>query len=806
MCSRKVNFFNLKFNIKLILLFLNFLSLDLFSQTTFTVTLNTPGSSSWIVPCGVTSITVQCWGGGGAGGSVSAAKSSASGGGGGGYSTSAFSVSAGSVITYTVGSGGLVNSSSSGGAGSSTIFSTLSADGGTGGQGGSTTGSYTVVGTGGAGSTNSGSNGSSASGSGNTWNGGAGGNAGNTGAGGGTGGGGSTNANGNNGNNPGGGGSGASLGTGQPGLGAFGGSGGNGQINIIYTVLTTVNAGADQNLATCSTTSTTLNATSVSSPWSGAWSCSGCSNITITNSNSPTSTVSGTGFTAGSSTAFIWTVTNGTCSYTDEVVINVPACAQANPECASATTLTIDASLLCGQNTNGFGGVGDGCTISGSGQTVWYKFTVPAATTSLVLNLLGTSSTLPHFGLYSGSCAGLTCTQNIIFTLNSGDPGKHILLSSLTAGATYFVQVQSGSSTLNSQFCISVNNVANNSIAPANALLIDDCGVTYNGTTNGGYYPSGTSTGSNNLDGATTTATGVSETGDDVSFVVNNISWFKFCSVNAGTYNVQFDVVSCVFTGTSSGSQMAILRGTDNSMTNIWQATNPTQPATPIQTSPSFTLAANGCAYLVVDGFAGDACTYSYVLTETSGSCRLLPIELFSLNAVDKNKYVEITWATSSEINNDYFEVEKSTNGVDFFSIERIEGSGMSANAIFYSAKDYNPSSGVSYYRIKQVDFDGKFSFSKIISITRNASISDFLISPNPANENMNISFNSEFSIKANVQILNYTGSKILSFETNIIKGENIIPVEIKDIESGIYIIKISGENSKDLNAKFIKN
>jgi hypothetical protein len=70
----------------------------------------------------------------------------------------------------------------------------------------------------------------------------------------------------------------------------------------------------------------------------------------------------------------------------------------------------------------------------------------------------------------------------------------------------------------------------------------------------------------------------------------------------------------------------------------------------------------------------------------------------------------------------------------------------------------------------------------------------------------MNISFNSEFSIKANVQILNYTGSKILSFETNIIKGENIIPVEIKDIESGIYIIKISGENSKDLNAKFIKN
>jgi hypothetical protein len=601
MCSRKVNFFNLKFNIKVILLFLNFLSLDLFSQTTFTVTLNTPGSSSWIVPCGVTSITVQCWGGGGAGGSANANSTTGGGGGGGGYSaTNNIVVTAGSSISYTVGAGGLPSSGASGGNGEITTFSSVIANGGTGGgyantqtsnggAGASTTGAS-------GGTVTAGSNGTGGAKSTGLFVGGNGGNAGGTG--GGTGGAGGVQNAGVNGSAPGGGGGGSGVDNNAGGLASLGGAGGNGQITITYQVPFTVNAGADINLATCTTTNVTFAASALSPGTTGTWS-TGSANISITNPTQTNASASGTGFTEGSSTSFVWTVSNGACTYQDEMVVNVPICAQNNPTCATAYSLTINSPLRCGQSTNlTTGDATDGCVISGTGKTVWYSFTVPAATTSLVLNVLGTSTTLPHFGLY-GSCP-TSCSQSISYTLNSGDPGKHILLSSLTAGATYFVQVQSGSSTLNSQFCISVNNVANNSIAPANALLIDDCGVTYNGTTNGGYYPSGTSTGSNNLDGATTTATGASETGDDVSFVVNNISWFKFCSVNAGTYNVQFDVVSCVFTGTSSGSQMAILRGTDNSMTNIWQATNPTQPATPIQTSPSFTLAANGCAYLVV--------------------------------------------------------------------------------------------------------------------------------------------------------------------------------------------------------------
>lgn len=221
----------------------------------------------------------------------------------------------------------------------------------------------------------------------------------------------------------------------------------------------------------------------------------------------------------------------------------------------------------------------------------------------------------------SGAGCLATCTQTVFNSLTTGDSGWHLLLTSLATSGNrdYLVQIQTqecgGSGDQYINFCINLANPASNSSAPASASIINNCGVTYNGTTNGGYWPSGTSAGFNNLDGnAGTTVTGASETGDDVTFVINNISWFKFCTVNAGTYNVQFDVVSCAFTGANSGSQMAILTGSNTNLTNIWQASNPTYTQTAVQTSPNFTLAAGACAYLVVDGFAGDACSYSYVL------------------------------------------------------------------------------------------------------------------------------------------------------------------------------------------------
>jgi hypothetical protein len=798
--------------IKIILLFLSILIVgSSYSQTTFTISYSSAGSGVFVVPCGVTSITVDCWGGGGAGGGAYASKNGAGGGGAGGYGQSVYAVTAGSSISYTVGAGGAAGTintatGSVGGSGSATTFSTTVANGGTGANG---------SGAGGSGGNSTGGNGGTAVGStaitggngnagvaGSSAIGGKGGNAGGTG--GGAGGAASADAAGSNGNDPGGGGSGGSNGSGPLGLGGinFGGSGGSGRVTVRYIVPFTVNAGADITLATCTTTNVTLAASTLSAGTTGLWTTS-ASSVSITNPTTVGAAASGSGFTAGSTQPFIWTVTNGTCSYQDEMTVSVPSCAQSNSTCASAFNLSIDGALKCGENTNNIGVLADGCVISGSGQTVWYSFTVPAATTYLVLNVLGTATPYPNYGLYSGSCAGLTCAQNVTYSLSAGDPGKHTLLTGLTPGATYYVQVQS-STTANSQFCISINTVANNSTAPANALSINNCGVTFNGTTNGGYYPSGTSAGFNNLDGAATTAAGASA-GDDVTFIINNISWFKFCSVNTGTYNVQFDVVSCVFSGASSGSQMAILTGTNTSLTNIWQATNPTQPSTAVQTSPNFSLAAGGCAYLVVDGFAGDACSYSYVLTNVAGGCILLPIELLSFNAIQKEDIVYLTWATATEINNDYFAVERSGDGINFKEIEKIDGAGISSNVLFYSTTDKFPLTGISYYRLKQTDYNGNFTYSNIVSVDFDSN-SDlkFDIVPNPNMENIMSSIVLSTIPDKEITIIITDLQGVNLFETKKKVDSNKIEIP-NSFSKGIYFVKVISSDFTETKRMIIK-
>jgi hypothetical protein len=799
----------------LFLLFFLFLNLVSFSQTTYTVVLNTPGSNTWQVPCGITSITVQCWGGGGAGGGSYNSKNGAGGGGGGGFASSIYTVTPGTSFSYTVGQGGqpgTINTSlgSIGGSGGTTTFSTTIANGGIGanGSGAGGSGGFSNGGSGGTGnsgnlSTSNGINGGNGT-SGSSATGGIGGDAASSG---GTGGASSNGTSGNSGNSPGGGGSGGSNGAGQLGIGGIniGGVGGSGQINIIYTLPFTVNAGADISLGSCTTTSVSLSASTLSAGTTGIWTTAS-SSIIITNPNLINASASGSGFTEGSSVAFIWAVTNGTCTYQDEVVIIVPTCSQINTGCSTAQNLTIDADLRCGQNTNlTVADVNDGCVISGSGKTVWYKFTVPTATTALVLNILATNSYYPNYGVYNACPTSCTDGTSVTYGLSSGDPGKHVLLSSLTAGSTYYVQIQSSSNTLNSQFCISANKVATNSIAPANALEINNCGTTFTGTTNGGYYASGAGTRYANLDNNLNSFVSpyTNTTGNDVSFVVNNISWFKFCTAVAGTFNVNFDVLSCVFTGTNSGSQMAILTGTNTNMTNIWEATNPTYPSTAVQTSPNFNLAANGCAYLVVDGFAGDACSYSYVLTNVSGGCNLLPISLSDFSGIKKEKFNEIKWSTTSENNTAYFILEKSLNGLEFEMFKILNAIGESNSIKHYSVIDDSPFKDGTYYRLKIIDKDGTSNVSGIIYIANEINVLTNIVVNYNLPEQVDFIFYSSKEFKGNFEIISLTGSSIYKKEINIGSGENIISVNNSNLASGIYFLHVNFNGNSQFQ-KFI--
>ncbi|MES2762807.1 MAG: T9SS type A sorting domain-containing protein, partial [Bacteroidota bacterium] len=602
-------------------------------------------------------------------------------------------------------------------------------------------------------------------------------------------------------NAPGGGGGGSGIkSAGNP----SGSAGGVGNVTISF-VFPDVNAVASSTLASCTATSAALTATAITAPgWTGAWQCVGCTGITIANPASASTTASG--FTPGSTSYFQWvaTYTATGCSVYDDLNIAVPNCPITNNNCANATVLTVNAGLMCGQSTTTADFETGECYAAlptpNQGlapQSLWYRIT--ATNDSLVLNIAGYGTNGPPsilvFGPFAPGAGCLPACSSTVSVLQglTVDPGVHTLLTGLatTGNHDYLIAVD-GFGNANFDFCINMANPAINSTAPTNALVISNCGATYNGSTNGGYYPSGTSTGANNLDGNnSTTVAGASQTGDDVTFVVNNISWFKFCTVNAGTYNVQFDVLSCVFSGASSGSQMAILTGTSTNLTNIWQATNPTTPATAVQTSPSFALAAGGCAYLVVDGFAGDACSYSYVLNNITGGCILLPMELLSFNGIQKEQEVDLTWATGTEKNNDYFTIERSDDGINFKPIETVDGAGISSDVVFYSTVDKTPLKGISYYRLRQTDYNGRSSFSNIISVDyQNPNDLKFDIVPNPNQENAmsNIVLSNIPDKEVTVLITDMRGVNLYE----ITKKTDSNKIEIPNgFSNGIYFVKV---------------
>lgn len=163
-----------------------------------------------------------------------------------------------------------------------------------------------------------------------------------------------------------------------------------------------------------------------------------------------------------------------------------------------------------------------------------------------------------------------------------------------------------------------------------------------------------------------------------------------------------------------------------------------------------------------------------------------LPIELISFNAqVVKNKEVLCDWLTASEINNDYFTLERSRNNYNFEFVAQIDGAGNSTLLNTYSFTDKNPYSGVSYYRLKQTDFDGSLSYSKSVAVNFSKD-NTFNVYPSLTSGILYITF-SNVSSDSEVFITDLQGRLLISkpISRNIHKVE----VNIESFASGTYFV-----------------
>jgi hypothetical protein len=181
----------------------------------------------------------------------------------------------------------------------------------------------------------------------------------------------------------------------------------------------------------------------------------------------------------------------------------------------------------------------------------------------------------------------------------------------------------------------------------------------------------------------------------------------------------------------------------------------------------------------------------------TNENSNPLPISLTNFNVKESNNRVLINWTTASEINNDYFTLEKSGNAIDWEIIKNINGQGNSNYITDYSIIDENPSKGISYYRLSQTDFDGTFEYLGIKSIDyKSNSLSDAKIYPNPAKDVVNIEFDN-VSLEKNIHLYNSIGQDIIGSVLITTNTINFISINISNLQSGLYILMVGTETRK---------
>ena len=165
-----------------------------------------------------------------------------------------------------------------------------------------------------------------------------------------------------------------------------------------------------------------------------------------------------------------------------------------------------------------------------------------------------------------------------------------------------------------------------------------------------------------------------------------------------------------------------------------------------------------------------------------------LPVVLISFSAAMQQEVTKLSWQTSAELNNDKFIIETSTEGEVFNRIGEIDGAGSTTETHDYTFTHHTPSAGVNYYRLKQVDFDGTFEYSKVLAINAPGS-KDVFAFPNPAKDKItvqydyskgagNIQLYDALGRRINASIAGYAGNYEVKLPDGLAKGTYWLKVE----------------------------
>jgi len=183
-------------------------------------------------------------------------------------------------------------------------------------------------------------------------------------------------------------------------------------------------------------------------------------------------------------------------------------------------------------------------------------------------------------------------------------------------------------------------------------------------------------------------------------------------------------------------------------------------------------------------------------LTVNSGP---LPIELLSFDANSRENDIILNWETASEINNEYFTISRSSDGINWKELAQVKGSINSRNIQSYEFIDNEPNNGINYYKLKQTDIDGKFEEFDMIYLKHSKQENFIEIYPNPAVDYINIHFSNDISNKdlTNITLINPWGQIVYKKSISNINFSNEYFFKIpQNIKTGNYILRISDDKN----------
>jgi hypothetical protein len=170
-----------------------------------------------------------------------------------------------------------------------------------------------------------------------------------------------------------------------------------------------------------------------------------------------------------------------------------------------------------------------------------------------------------------------------------------------------------------------------------------------------------------------------------------------------------------------------------------------------------------------------------------------VPVTLVDFTATKSGKSVLLNWKTLNEVNSRGFAVERSANGNAWTQLQFVNSNLNSTVSREYSAIDRNPANGLNYYRLKQMDVDGRQTISTIATVKFNSSdLMEFAFYPNPAKNYINVSLNTIIAEKARIDLIDAKGSIVFTSTYAQSEQGTIKKISLNNLPKGIYVIRFT--------------